>query len=121
MNVEQVMARMAQSAAAMQAVLEGIGETQAHWKPDPESWSVLEVVIHLWDEEREDFRRRIDYTLHRPGEVWPPIDPARIGIGSAADGFATASTGTGIETGDTITRYPVSLFTLYNVTIQEEY
>ena len=53
--------------------------------------------------------------------LWPPIDPARIGIGSAADGFATASTGTGIETGDTITRYPVSLFTLYSVTIQEEY
>ena len=53
--------------------------------------------------------------------IWPPIDPARIGIGSAAEGFATASTGTGIETGDTITRYPVSLFTLYSVTIQEEY
>jgi hypothetical protein len=34
------------------------------------------VVCHLLDEEREDFRVRLDYTLHRPGEPWPPIDPA---------------------------------------------
>ncbi|HSJ58387.1 MAG TPA: DinB family protein [Anaerolineae bacterium] len=75
MNVEQAVARMAESAAAIRAVTLGITDEQARWKPDPESWSVLEVVNHLWDEEREDFRQRIDYTLHRPGEEWPPIDP----------------------------------------------
>ncbi len=76
MNVEHLTARLAESAAAVRAVVAGITEEQARWKPDPESWSLLEVVNHLGDEEREDFRRRIDYTLHRPGETWPPIDPA---------------------------------------------
>jgi len=75
-SVGQVTARMAESAAAIRAVALGITDEQARWKPDRESWSVLEVVNHLWDEEREDFRQRIDYTLHRPGETWPPIDPA---------------------------------------------
>jgi hypothetical protein len=75
MNIEQITACLAESAAAIQATAAGITEEQARWKPDRDSWSVLEVVNHLWDEEREDFRRRIDYTLHRPGEAWPPIDP----------------------------------------------
>jgi hypothetical protein len=74
-DVEQVAARMAESAAAIRAVALGIADEEARWKPDPKSWSVLEVVNHLWDEERHDFRQRIDYTLHRPGEAWPPIDP----------------------------------------------
>jgi hypothetical protein len=74
-NLEHITARMAESAAAIRAVAFGITGQQARWKPDPDSWSVLEVVNHLWDEELEDFRRRIDYTLHRPGEAWPPIDP----------------------------------------------
>ncbi|MBK7897011.1 MAG: DinB family protein [Candidatus Promineifilaceae bacterium] len=50
-------------------------EAQAKIKPAPGDWSVLEVVNHLYDEEREDFRQRLDYILHRPGEPWPPIDP----------------------------------------------
>jgi len=36
---------------------------------------MLEVVNHLLDEEREDFRTRLDIALHRPMDPWPPIDP----------------------------------------------
>ena len=36
---------------------------------------MLETVCHLLDEEREDFRQRLDYILHRPEDAWPPIDP----------------------------------------------
>ncbi|RME82989.1 MAG: DinB family protein [Caldilineae bacterium] len=48
---------------------------QARWKPDPTSWSLLEVVNHLYDEERSDFRVRLDIILHRPHQEWPAIDP----------------------------------------------
>jgi hypothetical protein len=51
-------------------------QLQAQWRPTPDDWSLLEVVNHLWDEEREDFRTRLDYTIHRPDDTWPPIDPA---------------------------------------------
>ena len=33
------------------------------------------MVNHLVDEEREDFRVRVDYILHHPGLPWPPINP----------------------------------------------
>jgi hypothetical protein len=76
MDIEDVVSRLAGQAKAIEALVTGISDKQARWKPDPASWSVLEVINHLWDEEREDFRMRIDYNLHRPGETWPPIDPA---------------------------------------------
>ncbi|MCL4266874.1 MAG: DinB family protein [Anaerolineae bacterium] len=48
---------------------------EAQVRPAPESWSALEVICHLYDEEREDFRQRLDIMLHRPHEPLPDIDP----------------------------------------------
>lgn len=76
MEIEHVTKRMEESAAVIRAAVAGITEEQARWKPDADTWSVREVMGHLWDEEKLDFRVRIDYTLRRPGETWPPIDPA---------------------------------------------
>lgn len=53
----------------------GVAAAQAHWRPAEDAWSITEVVCHLRDEEREDFRTRVDFTLHRPDADWPPIDP----------------------------------------------
>jgi len=66
---------MALNAERIRALSQGISDQQSRWKPDPESWSILEVVNHLYDEEREDFRARLDHVLHRPGQPWPDIDP----------------------------------------------
>lgn len=56
-------------------LLEGVSGEQARWKPTAAEWSLLEVLNHLADEERDDFRTRLDLTLHHPGREWPPIDP----------------------------------------------
>jgi hypothetical protein len=53
----------------------GLSPEEARWKPAPEKWSMLEVLNHLIDEERDDFRKRVDLTLRDPEEPWPPIDP----------------------------------------------
>ncbi len=66
---------MERTSWAIRALVEGVSDEQVRWKPTPDSWSILEVINHLYDEEREDFRTRLDYLLHRPGEVAPPIDP----------------------------------------------
>ena len=56
-------------------LIEGIGDEQARWNPAPGAWSILEVTNHLHDEERDDFRLRLDLLLHHPGTPWPGIDP----------------------------------------------
>jgi len=59
----------------VRALVEDVSPEQAVWKPNPERWSVLEVVNHLYDEEREDFRVRLELLLRASDELWPPIRP----------------------------------------------
>ncbi len=75
MKLEDFLPIMAQNAQRIRTMVAGVDETQARWKPSAAEWSILEVVNHLLDEERHDFRVRLDYILTRPGESWPHIDP----------------------------------------------
>jgi hypothetical protein len=75
MDIDRFLSQMIGDAARIRALVDGVSEQQARWRPDPDSWSMLEVINHLLDEEREDFRVRLDYILHRPGQPAPPIDP----------------------------------------------
>lgn len=45
------------------------------WRPAPEKWNLLEIVCHLYDEEREDFRARVKHGLETPELPAPDIDP----------------------------------------------
>src|SRR5574341_2172019 len=63
------------STEMIQALLAGVNQDEACIKPNDESWSILEVVCHLYDEEREDFREHLDFILHRQNEEWHRIDP----------------------------------------------
>ncbi len=75
MDFDHLISQMADNAQRLRALAEGVSDHQARWKPDPASWSILEVVNHLLDEEREDFRVRLDLALYQPDEPWPGIDP----------------------------------------------
>lgn len=68
-------AQLAAQADSIRQLCAGVSERQARWRPAAERWSLLEVINHLADLERDDFRTRLDYLLHRPREPWPPIDP----------------------------------------------
>lgn len=75
MDVNDAAAYLVNHMAAIHALTKGISDEQARWRPAANAWSILEVVNHLLDEEREDFRVRLDCILHRPGEPWTGIDP----------------------------------------------
>ncbi len=63
------------STEMVRALVSGITPQEARVKPNPHSWSILEVICHLYDEEREDFREHLDFILHRQHEEWHQIDP----------------------------------------------
>jgi hypothetical protein len=67
---------LADGAATIRALVAGVSPEEARLRPTPGAWSMLEVVCHLHDEEREDFRPRLDLVLNRPADPWVPIDPA---------------------------------------------
>lgn len=57
-----------------EAMLIGITIEEATFKPAPDEWCLLEVVCHLLDEEREDFRARLKHVLETPDQPLPPLD-----------------------------------------------
>jgi len=67
--------QLANHATGIRGLVSGVAPDQARWKPAADAWSMLEVMHHLYDEEREDFRRRLDHVLSHPGQPWPSIDP----------------------------------------------
>jgi len=77
MDLENLTAQMEKTAQAIRALAEDIPDDQARWNPEPDVWSILDVINHLAYEETHDFRDRLDLVLHRPQEGWPRMNPTR--------------------------------------------
>ncbi len=99
MDLKLLIAHMDSNTRRIKSLIEGVSVEQARWRPEPDSWSLLEVLNHLGDEERQDFRVRLDIILHHPEQAWPPIDPGgwvtareynQKELGASLDGFLQA-------------------------------
>ncbi len=75
MDLNYFIGRLIAGADLFRGLTSGVPEEQVRWRPAPEKWSLIEIVNHMYDEERLDFRKRLDLLLHSPGEPWPEIDP----------------------------------------------
>ena len=76
LTLESATIQLAQQASVILSLVERVSQEQAAWKPSPQEWSMLEVINHLADEEREDFRTRFDLILNQPSAAWPSIHPS---------------------------------------------
>lgn len=56
-------------------LLTPVPEKVYNWRPSDTSWSILEIVCHLYDEEREDFRARTRLALKASKAGLRPINP----------------------------------------------
>ncbi len=56
-------------------LLRGLSLEVYTWRPHHEHWTLLEIVCHLYDEEREDFRQRVRLVLEDPEQSLPPFNP----------------------------------------------
>lgn len=70
MDFQYTLSRMEENAGGVRALVASRSDQEPRWKPDPVTWSVLEGVNHLLDEEREDFCARVDLILRRYADVW---------------------------------------------------
>ena len=75
MDFEILYNDLSHNADLIRLLVTGITIEDARARPAPETWSILEVICHLFDEEIEDFRRHLDLILFHPADPWPPIDP----------------------------------------------
>ena len=75
MNPGTCIGSLRRSGLAIAAIYEGLPDAALRRRPAPGRWSPLEILCHLVDEERDDFRARIQSTLEDPHAAWPAIDP----------------------------------------------
>jgi uncharacterized damage-inducible protein DinB len=67
--------RLEGNADVFRALLSATPHDEAVRTPEGGGWSIRDVACHLLDEERLDFRARLELTLRGTDEPWPPIDP----------------------------------------------
>ena len=75
MDLPSLINQLTHQAEAIGALVQDVPDDQARWKPNPDHWSILEVIHHLYDEEIEDFRAHLDHILYHADQPWPRIDP----------------------------------------------
>jgi hypothetical protein len=69
--------KLKDNAHIIETLLCNISPGQAVWRPAPDKWSLLEVINHLYDEEIDDFRQRLEFALLRPSKAWKRIEPEK--------------------------------------------
>jgi len=72
---DEIVNQLAGNIEIFRAQLRQVTEKMVHWKPSKDKWCVLEVVSHLYDEEREDFRARVQSILQDPNRQLVTFDP----------------------------------------------
>ncbi|MEZ4651190.1 MAG: DinB family protein [Candidatus Eisenbacteria bacterium] len=73
--IESARGSLEASGASIAALARGLTTEERNFRPKASAWSAHDVVCHLLDEERDDFRLRLRLVLDDPGAEWPPIDP----------------------------------------------
>jgi hypothetical protein len=69
-TIEEIIRTLTSNAEAIRALAQTISNEQAQWKPNPETWSMKEVMEHLYNEERIDFRKHLKEMLSDPPQPW---------------------------------------------------
>ncbi len=77
MNELDIIEQLEKNIPVFKSLLEEVPEDLYRWKPAPDKWSLLEIVCHLYDEEREDFRTRVRLTLADPEKPLPTFNPVK--------------------------------------------
>jgi hypothetical protein len=75
MNHTETIKQLLKNRGVFTDLLSGLEKDHYLWKPTDEKWCLLEVVCHLYDEEREDFKARLRHVLKTPDLPLPEIKP----------------------------------------------
>lgn len=74
---QHIFTELQKNKTVFENLLKGTNEAAYRWKQSPEKWCLLEIICHLYDEEREDFRVRLGLVLEHPEQTPPPIHPQK--------------------------------------------
>jgi hypothetical protein len=74
-EISEIITQLKANRATFETLLSDIPTPLQLWRPHAEHWCLLEIICHLYDEEREDFRARLTSVLDDPTQPLPVTDP----------------------------------------------
>ncbi len=75
MNRAYIIDQLERNLQSFQILTNSLSKEEYGFKKTPGDWSILEIICHLFDEEREDFRMRLQTVLEAPFKHPPAINP----------------------------------------------
>jgi len=91
-NVQEVVQQLTVNAETIRALVQSVSDEQAKWQPNPETWSMMQIMEHVYNEERIDFRQHLKEMLHDPPQPWGAFHQEYLSVASctqALDWFLT--------------------------------
>lgn len=73
-DLQAAIRQLRANADAVRALLSPLPDEQANWKPDPDTWSLQQVLEHFYNEERIDFRMHLQEILSDPPLPWGALE-----------------------------------------------
>lgn len=75
MEQSHQIAELSRNQDVFKELLSGIPKEEHQWRWQNDKWNLLEIVCHLYDEEREDFRARTKSVLEDPTNALTMFNP----------------------------------------------
>ena len=69
-NIRKVVHQLTVNAETIRVLVQAIPDEQARWQPNPETWPMMQIMEHLYNEERIDFRQHLKEMLNDPPQPW---------------------------------------------------
>lgn len=77
MQIAQIIQALDNNSKVFRALFNFNNTNLLTYKPEEHSWCYLEIVGHLIDEEKEDFKARVAHCLHHINQPLRPITPTK--------------------------------------------
>lgn len=70
-----IISELERNGTVIQDLISGLSNETILWRSEVDKWNLLDLITHLVDEEKEDFRARIQSVLENPSKPLVQIDP----------------------------------------------
>lgn len=75
MKVATIINKLRLNLSIIENNLTALSVAEILFRPNVEHWCLLEIICHLVDEEKDDFRMRVKHTLENPETQAPGFNP----------------------------------------------
>jgi len=90
-DIKEIVHQLTVNAETIRVLVQAISDERAQWQPNPETWSMTQIMEHLYNEERIDFRQHLREMLNDPPQPWGAFRDEYISVKScrqALDAFS---------------------------------